>query len=183
MDGKLLFWDTEAESQKSESGYNLEEICKKPDISFSYLWGWDCGSKTGGNSSQMFHDLDEAEGERESRCEKAEKYKPKTEEEQKKEAQGERWYRRQNRWYAVFYPEIMDDMSESIDAGRNWNYRTAFRSRVTAEIVRRGIAEKTTDISRLTCIIKPIFHWCSFVKRSDAFRHVLQLFLLQKTEY
>ena len=78
----------------------------------------------------MFHILDEAEERGEQMAKAAEKYKPKTEEEQKKEAQGEAAGTDGKTDDKGVLSEIMDDMSESIDAQEGKNNR---------------------DISRLTC--------------------------------
>ena len=127
-DGKIAFFETQKQNLKNQKADTIEEIAKKLEKFHTYE-DEISATKQEYNSSQMFHILDEAEERGEQMAKAAEKYKPKTEEEQKKEAQGE---------------------AAGTDrcAGRkSGNYRTAFRSRVTAEIVRRGIAEKTTEIS------------------------------------
>ena len=104
-DGKIAFFETQKQNLKNQKADTIEEIAKKLEKFHTYE-DEIAAAKQEYNSSQMFHILDEAEERGEQMAKAAEKYKPKTEEEQKKEAQGE----------AAGTDGKTDDMSESIDA-------------------------------------------------------------------
>ena len=108
-DGKIAFFETQKQNLKNQKADTIEEIAKKLENEIA-------AAKQEYNSSQMFHILDEAEERGEQMAKAAEKYKPKTEEEQKKEAQGEAAGTDGKTDDKGVLSEIMDDMSESIDA-------------------------------------------------------------------
>ena len=121
-DGKIAFFETQKQNLKNQKADTIEEIAKKLEKFHTYE-DEIAAAKQEYNSSQMFHILDEAEerGEQmakaaEKRAKEAEKNKPKTEEEQKKEAQGEAAGTDGKTDDKGVLSEIMDDMSESIDA-------------------------------------------------------------------
>lgn len=87
-DGKIAFFETQKQNLKNQKADTIEEIAKKLEKFHTYE-DEIAAAKQEYNSSQMFHILDEAEERGEQMAKAAEKYKPKTEEEQKKEAQGE----------------------------------------------------------------------------------------------
>ena len=88
-DGKIAFFETQKQNLKNQKADTIEEIAKKLEKFHTYE-DEIAAAKQEYNSSQMFHILDEAEerGEQmaEKRAKEAEKNKPKTEEEQKKES-------------------------------------------------------------------------------------------------
>ena len=86
----------------------------------------------------------------ESRWKAAEKYKPKTEEEQKKEAQGEAAGTDGKTDDKGVLSEIMDDMSESIDA-QEGNLETTGQLSEAELQQTRNCRKNNRDISRLTC--------------------------------
>ena len=86
-DGKIAFFETQKQNLKNQKADTIEEIAKKLEKFHTYE-DEIAAAKQEYNSSQMFHILDEAEERGEQMAKAAEKYKPKTEEEQKKEAQG-----------------------------------------------------------------------------------------------
>ena len=101
----------------------------------------------------MFHILDEAEERGEQMAKAAEKYKPKTEEEQKKEAQGEAAGTDGKTDDKGVLSEIMDDMSESIDA-QEGNLETTGQlseQSYSRNCPTRNCRKNNRDISRLTC--------------------------------
>lgn len=101
----------------------------------------------------MFHILDEAEERGEQMAKAAEKYKPKTEEEQKKEAQGEAAGTDGKTDDKGVLSEIMDDMSESIDAQEgNLKLPDSFQKQsYSRNCPTRNCRKNNRDISRLTC--------------------------------
>ena len=88
-DGKIAFFETQKQNLKNQKADTIEEIAKK---------------------LEKFHTYED------EMAKAAEKYKPKTEEEQKKEAQGEAAGTDGKTDDKGVLSEIMDDMSESIDA-------------------------------------------------------------------
>ena len=114
-DGKIAFFETQKQNLKNQKADTIEEIAKKLEKFHTYE-DEIAAAKQEYNSSQMFHILDEAEERGEQMAKAAEKYKPKTEEEQKKEAQGEAAGTDGKTDDKGVLSEIMDDMSESIDA-------------------------------------------------------------------
>ena len=114
-DGKIAFFETQKQNLKNQKADTIEEIAKKLEKFHTYE-DEIAAAKQEYNRSQMFHILDEAEERGEQMAKAAEKYKPKTEEEQKKEAQGEAAGTDGKTDDKGVLSEIMDDMSESIDA-------------------------------------------------------------------
>ena len=114
-DSKVAFFEAQKENLKNRESLDLDDIAKKLELLHSYD-DQIAAAKQEYNSSQMFHILDEAEERGEQMAKAAEKYKPKTEEEQKKEAQGEAAGTDGKTDDKGVLSEIMDDMSESIDA-------------------------------------------------------------------
>ena len=113
-DGKIAFFETQKQNLKNQKADTIEEIAKKLEKFHTYE-DEIAAAKQEYNSSQMFHILDEAEERGEQMAKAAEKYKPKTEEEQKKEAQGEAAGTDGKTDDKGVLSEIMDDMSESIE--------------------------------------------------------------------
>ena len=114
-DSKVAFFEAQKENLKNMKTETVEDIAKKLEMFHTYE-DEIAAAKQEYNSSQMFHIMDEAEEEAEKRAKEAEKNKPKTEEEQKKEAQGEAAGTDGKTDDKGVLSEIMDDMSESIDA-------------------------------------------------------------------
>ena len=108
-DGKIAFFETQKQNLKNQKADTIEEIAKKLEKFHTYE-DEIAAAKQEYNSSQMFHILDEAEERGEQMAKAAEKYKPKTEEEQKKEAQGEAAGTDGKTDDKGVLSEIMDDM-------------------------------------------------------------------------
>ena len=98
-DGKIAFFETQKQNLKNQKADTIEEIAKKLEKFHTYE-DEIAAAKQEYNSSQMFHILDEAE-------ERGE---------QMKEAQGEAAGTDGKTDDKGVLSEIMDDMSESIDA-------------------------------------------------------------------
>ena len=147
-DGKIAFFETQKQNLKNQKADTIEEIAKKLEKFHTYE-DEIAAVKQEYNSSQMFHILDEAEERGEQMAKAAEKYKPKTEEEQKKEAQGEAAGTDGKTDDKGVLSEIMDDMSESIDAQE---LPDSFQKQsYSRHCPTRNCRKNNRDISRLTC--------------------------------
>lgn len=151
-DGKIAFFETQKQNLKNQKADTIEEIAKKLEKFHTYE-DEIAAAKQEYNSSQMFHILDEAEERGEQMAKAAEKYKPKTEEEQKKEAQGEAAGTDGKTDDKGVLSEIMDDMSESIDA-QEGNLETTGQlseAELQQKLSDEELRKNNRDISRLTC--------------------------------
>ena len=101
----------------------------------------------------MFHILDEAEERGEQMAKAAEKYKPKTEEEQKRRLKARQQEQTAKPMIRGVLSEIMDDMSESIDA-QEGNLETTGQlseAELQQKLSDEELQKNNRDISRLTC--------------------------------
>lgn len=83
-DNKVAFFEAQKENLKNMDSLDMEDIAKKLELFHSYEDSI-AAAKQEYNSSQMFHSLDEARERGEKLAKAAEKNKPKTEEERRKD--------------------------------------------------------------------------------------------------
>ena len=84
-DNKVAFFEAQKENLKNMKSLDMEDIAKKLELFHSYEDSI-AAAKQEYNNSQMFHSLDEARERGEKLAKAAEKNKPKTEDERKKDA-------------------------------------------------------------------------------------------------
>ena len=147
-DGKIAFFETQKQNLKNQKADTIEEIAKKLEKFHTYE-DEIAAAKQEYNSSQMFHILDEAEERGEQMAKAAEKYKPKTEEEQKKEAQGEAAGTDGKTDDKGVLSEIMD---QSMRRKEIWKLPDSFQKQsYSRNCPMRNCRKNNRDISRLTC--------------------------------
>lgn len=110
-DGKIEFYEKQKQNLKNTEAQTVEEIAKKLEMFHSYEDEIKA-AKQEYNSSQMLHVLDEAQERAEKIAKAAEKNKPKTPEERRKDALDEAAGKDEDRGELS---EIMDDLSEKTD--------------------------------------------------------------------
>lgn len=110
-DGKIEFYEKQKQNLKNTEAQTVEEIAKKLEMFHSYEDEIKA-AKQEYNSSQMLHVLDEAQERAEKIAKAAEKNKPKTPEERRKDALDEAAGKDEDK---VELSEIMDDLSEKTD--------------------------------------------------------------------
>ena len=110
-DGKIEFYEKQKQNLKNTEAQTVEEIAKKLEMFHSYEDEIKA-AKQEYNSSQMLHVLDEAQERAEKIAKAAEKNKPKTPEERRKDALDEAAGKDEDKGELS---EIMDDLSEKTD--------------------------------------------------------------------
>lgn len=110
-DGKIEFYEKQKQNLKNTEAQTVEEIAKKLEMFHSYEDEIKA-AKQEYNSSQMLHVLDEAQERAEKIAKAAEKNKPKTPEERRKDALDEAAGKDEDKGGLS---EIMDDLSEKTD--------------------------------------------------------------------
>lgn len=110
-DGKIEFYEKQKQNLKNTEAQTVEEIAQKLEMFHSYEDEIKA-AKQEYNSSQMLHVLDEAQERAEKIAKAAEKNKPKTPEERRKDALDEAAGKDEDKGELS---EIMDDLSEKAD--------------------------------------------------------------------
>ena len=110
-DGKIEFYEKQKQNLKNTEAQTVEEIAKKLEMFHSYEDEIKA-AKQEYNSSQMLHVLDEAQERAEKIAKAAEKNKPKTPEERRKDALDEAAGKDEDKGELS---EIMDVLSEKTD--------------------------------------------------------------------
>ena len=110
-DGKIEFYEKQKQNLKNTEAQTVEEIAKKLEMFHSYEDGIKA-AKQEYNSSQMLHVLDEAQERAEKIAKAAEKNKPKTPEERRKDVLDEAAGKDEDKGGL---PEIMDDLIQKAD--------------------------------------------------------------------
>ena len=117
-DGKIEFYEKQKQNLKNTEAQTVEEIAKKLEMFHSYEDEIKA-AKQEYNSSQMLHVLDEAQERAEKIAKAAEKNKPKTPEERRKDALDEAAEKMAES--AEKTAESADEMSDTIQAGGDIN--------------------------------------------------------------
>ena len=115
-DGKIEFYEKQKQNLKNTEAQTVEEIAKKLEMFHSYEDEIKA-AKQEYNSSQMLHVLDEAQERAEKIAKAAEKNKPKTPEERRKDALDEAAGKDEDKGELS---EIMDDLSEKTSLQKRW---------------------------------------------------------------
>lgn len=110
-DGKIEFYEKQKQNLKNTEAQTVEEIAKKLEMFHSYEDEIKA-AKQEYNSSQMLHVLDEAQERAEKIAKAAEKNKPKTPEERRKDALDEAAGKDEDKGELS---EIMDDLEKKAD--------------------------------------------------------------------
>ena len=110
-DGKIEFYEKQKQNLKNTEAQTVEEIAKKLEMFHSYEDEIKA-AKQEYNSSQMLHVLDEAQERAEKIAKAAEKNKPKTPEERRKDALDEAAGKDEDKGGLS---EIMDDLAQKAD--------------------------------------------------------------------
>lgn len=151
-DGKIAFFETQKQNLKNQKADTIEEIAKKLEKFHTYE-DEIAAAKQEYNSSQMFHILDEAEERGEQMAKAAEKYKPKTEEEQKRRLKARQQEQTAKPMIRVFYPKLwMICRNQSMRRKEIWKLLDSFQKQsYSRNCPMRNCRKNNRDISRLTC--------------------------------
>lgn len=141
------FFETQKQNLKNQKADTIEEIAKKLEKFHTYE-DEIAAAKQEYNSSQMFHILDEAEERGEQMAKAAEKYKPKTEEEQKRRLKARQQEQTAKPMIRVFYPKLwMICRNQSMRRKEIWKLPDSFQKQSYSRNCPTRNCRKTTEIS------------------------------------
>ena len=141
-DGKIEFYEKQKQNLKNTEAQTVEEIAKKLEMFHSYEDEIKA-AKQEYNSSQMLHVLDEAQERAEKIAKAAEKNKPKTPEERRKDALDEAAGKDEDKGELS---EIMDDLSEKTDESAEKMAESAEKMAESAEKTAESADEMSDTI-------------------------------------
>lgn len=152
-DSKVAFFEAQKENLKNMKTETVEDIARKLEMFHTYE-DEIAAAKQEYNSSQMFHIMDEAEKEAEKRAKEAEKNKPKTEEERKKDAVDEARGTDDNKGMLAEnmekLSEITDQMTEEMTGDLTENIEELPKEEIPEETAEKELSGQKLSTEKLS---------------------------------
>jgi len=149
-DGKIEFYEKQKQNLKNTQAQTVEEIAKKLEAFHSYEDEIKA-AKQEYNSSQMLHVLDEAQERAEKIAKAAEKNKPKTPEEKRKDALDEAAGKDEDK---SGLSEIMDDLTKKADESAEKMAESAEMADESAEKMAESVEKTAESVDEMSDTIK-----------------------------